>query len=282
MLFRTEDAASCGLQRARGELAVGLQRRGDRTVLAVLRQRGCLKARLPRQVDEGWREVICLNNSGGVASGDELSVRLELGAGAASVLTTASAERIYRRAAPDGPARIRNEMVLGEGAHAEWLPQETILFDGAALSRSLCVTMPASASLLGVETLIFGRLAMGETVTTALMHDTIRIRRDGRLVLHDALRAPPDPGAALARKAVADGARASTTLFVVSAQAGAALDAVRAVLAGHAQVHGGASAWDGMLVVRLLAQDPARGRDAVANLLQVLRGGRMLPRVWGC
>jgi urease accessory protein len=277
MLKRLEPA----LQRARGAITIGFRRRGDDTVLDVLRQLGCLKVRLPRIVDAGWREAICLNNSGGVAGGDTLSTRLDLAAGAAALLTTASAERIYRRTADDQPAHIRNDITLGDGARAEWLPQETILFDGAGLDRALTVTMPGSASLLGVETLIFGRMAAGETVRAAQLRDMIHIRRDGRLILHDAVRAPSALAASLARVSIAAGARASTTLFLVAPDASAALEPVRAVLARHA-VNAGASAWDGMLVVRMLAQDPARGRDAVADLLQVLRGGRRLPRVWAC
>ncbi len=269
-------------QRSRGEISVGFRSRDGATVLDVLRQQGCLKARLPRAVDAGWCEAISLNNAGGVAGGDDLSTGLRVADGASALLTTASAERIYRCADGDAPARIRNSVVLGQGARAEWLPQETILFNACRLERSLDIAMPANASLLGVETVIFGRLAMGEAVHTADLRDVIRIRRDDRLILHDALRPPPGIAAALPRPAVAGGARASTTLFYVAPDSPAWLEPVRAVLQAHGHVHAGASAWDGMLVVRLLAADPARSRDAVAALLHGLRGGRMLPRVWSC
>jgi urease accessory protein len=71
-------------------------------------------------------------------------------------------------------------------------------------------------------------------------------------------------------------------LFWVAPGAAAALQTVREALAEHGEVHAGASAWDGMLVVRLLARDPARCRAAVVALLHLLRQGRMLPRVWSC
>ena len=270
------------LQRARGHITVGFRARAGRTVLDVLRQQGCLKARLPRAVDEGWAEAVCLNNSGGIAGGDDLSTCLRVGAGAAAVLTTASAERIYRAARADAPARIRNSVVLGDGARAEWLPQETILFDASSLDRALSIDLPSSASLLGVETLVFGRLAMGEIVRSAHLRDRISIRRDGRLILQDVLRPPPDIDAAIARRAVADGARSTTTLFRVAPDAAASLPAVRDVLAAHPAVEAGASAWDGMLVVRMLACDPSHARAAIAALLHLLRDGRMLPRVWSC
>ncbi len=269
-------------QRAQGDISVSFRARAGETALETLRQSGCLKARLPRLVDQGWREVVALNNSGGVAGGDKLSTRLELGQGTAALLTTASAERIYRCGEADMPATIRNAVVLGQAARGEWLPQETILFQGSRLDRALEIAMAGDASLLGVEALVLGRVAMGEVVHSAFLHDVIRIRRDGRLILHDAIRPPAELAAALARRAVASGARASATLFWVAPGAAAALQTVREALAEHGEVHAGASAWDGMLVVRLLARDPARCRAAVVALLHLLRQGRMLPRVWSC
>jgi urease accessory protein len=275
-------SAPAAMQRARGVLSIAIKQRDGASGLAVLRQQGCLKARLPRPADPAWPEIISLNNSGGVAGGDQLATGLDLQPGTRAVFTTASAERVYRAGADDAPARIDNRLELAAGAGAEWLPQETILFDGSALHRRLEITMAGSASLLGVETLIFGRLAMGETLRQVMLRDVIRIRRDGRLILQDAVRPPPDIAAILPRRAVGGNARASTTLFLVRAQAGAALDGVRGVLAAHPAVQAGASAWDGMLVVRLLAEDPAAARRAVVELLHLLRAGRMLPRVWQC
>lgn len=276
------DAPQPPLERARGDLAIGFRRRRGATVLELLRQQGCLKARLPRVVDPGWREAIALNNSGGVAGGDDLATSLHLGPDSAVVFTTASAERIYRARAGDPPARIRNTVTLADGARAEWLPQETILFDGARLTRALDIVLQAGSSLLGVETLVFGRVAMGEMLLQADVRDAIRICRDGRLILHEQLLLPDRPARALQRRATAAGARASATLFWVAPGAGAALQPVRDVLAEHGTVHAGASAWDGMLVVRMLAREPAAMRIAVAALLHVLRAGRMLPRVWSC
>ena len=273
---------TAAMQRARGVLSIAIKQRDGASGLAVLRQQGCLKARLPRPADPAWPEIISLNNSGGVAGGDQLATGLDLQPGTRAVFTTASAERVYRAGADDAPARIDNRLDLAAGAGAEWLPQETILFDGSALHRRLEITMAGCASLLGVETLIFGRLAMGETVRQVMLRDVIRIRRDGRLILHDAVRPPADIAAILARRAAGGNARACSTVFCVAPDAGAHLDPVRSVLAAQTAVEGGASTWDGMLVVRLLAADPAAARRVVVELLHLLRGGRMLPRVWQC
>ena len=163
----------------------------------------------------------------------------------------------------------------------EWLPQETILFDRCALDRWLDIELAPDAWFLGVEAIVFGRTAMGEQVGHANFRDTIRIRRDGRLLLHDAVRIQGEVAARLARPAIGGGACAMATLLHVAPDAEAALDGLRDALAD-APGEWGASAWDGMLVARFLAADGASLRQAVVTGLQALRGERPLPRVWLC
>ena len=172
---------------------------------------------------------------------------------------------------------MRTRIAVAEGGAAEWLPQETILFDRCAVRRHLRVELAADAWFLGVESLVFGRAAMGEVVERASLRDVIEVRRGGRLLLHDAIRLEGEVAATLQRSAIADGARAVATIVHVAPDAEAALDSVRA-----ASPKCNASAWDGMLIVRMLAADSASLRAAVIAVLAVLREGRPLPRVWLC
>ena len=123
--------------------------------------------------------------------------------------------------------------------------------------------------------------AMGESVRQAEITDAIRVRRDGRFILHDAIRLHGDVGAILARPAVARGARAVATLVMVAPDVDALLAPVREVLAD-APAETGASSWDGMLVVRALAESGDALRQTMIAALAVLRQGRALPRVWMC
>jgi urease accessory protein len=265
------------LQRARGHLSLGFRRRGAITCLADLRQEGCLKARFPRPHD--GMQAITLNTSGGVAGGDVLRTAVHLEEHAAATVTSLAAERFYRALPGDDPASLRTDIVLDSTAALDWLPQEAILFDASALDRQLNIDMAADAHFLGVESLVFGRAAMGERVRTARIRDTIRVRRDGVLILHDAIRLPRHVDDALARPAIAAGARAVATLLLVAPNAAAALDGLRAALAPY---EAGASAWNGILLARILAPDAAVLRRAVVAGLDCLRGGRILPRVWMC
>jgi len=265
------------LQRARGVLSIAFRRRGEATVLADLRQEGCLKARFPRPHD-GMQAVI-LNTSGGVAGGDVLRTAIHLNEAAVATITSQAAERHYRALPGDAPASIHTDISLENAAALDWLPQEAILFDACALDRRLSVDMAADAIFLGLECLVFGRAAMGERVATARIRDTISIRRAGTLILHDAIRLPENIDSALARPAIAAGARAVATLLLVAPDAATKLDGLRGRLAPH---EAGASAWNGLLLARILAPDAAQLRQAVVAGLDYLRGGRILPRLWMC
>lgn len=268
-----------GHQRARGALHLAFKRRGNATVLAGLRQEGCLKARFPRAERGAWAGAVTLNVSGGVAGGDKLATRIEAAGGTACTVASQAAERFYRALPGTAPSHVRTEIAVTPGAALEWLPQETILFDGCALDRVLAVDMAADGWFLGVEQVVFGRAAMGETLRDARIRDTIQVRRAGRPVLHDAIRLDGAVQDALGRPATGGGARAVATIVHAGPDAGARLDALRAALDGH---EAGASAWDGLLLARVVAPNGIGLRAAVVAGLAVLRAGRPLPRVWLC
>jgi urease accessory protein len=269
------------LQRAAGEVCVVFKRRGDATVLDDLRQVGCLKLRFPRVEQQEWSSAVALNTSGGVAGGDRLNGSFRLREGTRATITAQAAERFYRSLPGSDPALVRNRLSVAAGACLEWLPQETILFDRCAVDRRLDVDLADDAWFLAVESLVFGRAAMGERVAQAWLRDGIRVRRGGRWLLHDAVRLDGEIDAALQRAPIASGARAMATLVHVAPNAETALDGVRAALSD-TMGEAGVSAWNGMLVARILAADAAVLRRAVIAALQVLRGGRPLPRVWLC
>jgi urease accessory protein len=246
-------------------------------VLDGLRQAGCLKARFPRALTPGWFDATTLNTSGGVVGGDRLHSVISVGEGARATIAAQAAERFYRALPDSPPSFVRTTVEIGNDAAAEWLPQETILFDRCALDRRLAIDMASGSWFLGVEMLVFGRVAMGERVVTARLRDLIRINRGSEPLLHDAIRLDGEVDQILER--TAGGARAVATLVYVAPDAEARLDSVRAALTAP---DCGASAWNGMLIVRILAPDGASSRRCVLAALSVLRDGRPLPRVWLC
>ena len=265
-------------QRARGELLLALRRRGPLTVLEDLRQSGCLRARFPRSPNPEHPEAVLLNVGGGIAPGDRLDTTIRLAPHASATLAGQAAERIYRAAPASPPALVRTTLEAADHATLEWLPPDTILYDRSALDRRLDITLAPTARFLGIESLVFGRAASGEILRHVALRDTIRLRRDGRLLLHDALRVDGD-AATLRHRATAAGTGACATLLLAGLDADTMLAPLRAALV---PFEAGASLTDGLLLARILAPDAATLRQATTAALRVLRGGRTLPAVWTC
>lgn len=262
------------LTRARGEIVLAAKRRGARSVLGHLRQAGSLRALFPRGAAAALEAVI-LNTAGGLTGGDRMRIAASAGAGAALTIATQAAERVYR-ALPGQRAAATVALTLEAGARIDWLPQETILYDGAALDRRLRVTLPADATALIVEPLILGRAAHGEVVRQAHLTDRWEVWRDDALVFADALRLTGDIAAMMARPAIGGGAGALAALLYVGPDAARRRDPLRAAL-GDA---GGASLLrDGVLFARLLAPDGFTLRACLIPAIATLAQGP-LPKVW--
>jgi urease accessory protein len=269
-------AATPSLERVRGRARVSFNRVGDETRLIEFYQSGSAKIRLPRVPAGAPKEAVFLNTAGGVTGGDHLAYEADAGPGTSVVVTTQAAERVYRRTA--GTATIETSLAVGDGADLAWLPQETILFDNSALSRRLSADVAPSGILLAVEAIILGRAAMGETARNLVVNDGWRIRRGGRLIFADGLRLDGNAEAMMAGSATGKGATALATLLLVAPDAEARIEMARDALAG-AEGEVGVSAWNGMLVARLIAPTGQTLRSDLIRLIESLRGVRM-PRVW--
>jgi urease accessory protein len=259
------EASPIRMQRVDGAARVALGVRG----LRDLAQRGSAKAMLPA-VDGDVPEVVFLNTAGGVTGGDRLDYALAVGPGAQVTAGTQTAERAYR--SPGGAARIVTRIEVGEGACLDWLPQETILFEGSRLHRETLVDLAPGATFLGVDSIVLGRGAHGEVVARAAVSDLRRVRIGGRLVHEEHLALD---AAALADRAARGAATAFATLVLLGPGAEDALGPVRAALGpdGHA------SAWGGRLVARLVHDRAETLRPALIRAIVALRG-RPMPRVW--
>jgi urease accessory protein len=259
-------------QRARGVGRIGTQVLDGRTRLTTLYQEGCAKIRLPHTHDASLQAVL-INTAGGLTGGDEVRWEAEAAPGAQMVLTTQACERVYRSLGDE--ARVSSRLIVHAGAHLDWLPQETILFEGGRLRRSLEVELEEDASLFAVEAVLLGREAMGEAARNARLSDSWRIRRNGRLIHAEATQLSAD---SLERDGLSllDGKLAFATLLYVGAGAERKLERARALLGAEA----GASLVGERLVVRALAASGLALRKTIAPIIAELSGAGTLPRLW--
>lgn len=273
-------------RRGQGRLLVEARTLEGRTVRGRIEEEGFARVRFPRSGRRGRSlEAVMINTGGGLAGGDRAQTCLHAGRDAQLVVTTQAAEKIYRS---DGAvSRIEVELAAEPGATLDWMPQATIVFDGARIDRSIAANVAPDARLLLVEPVVLGRTAHGERLSRGQFHDSWRIRRGGRLVYADGMQLDGDIAATLDRRATAGGWAAFATLLLVSPDAEGRLEAVRGMLGLSGELpdalpeglDAGASAWDGMLSVRLLARDGAPLDSAIRRVLAALGVGE-IPRIW--
>ncbi len=271
------NTATVRLQRAHGVGGITTKQRDGHTHLATLYQEGCAKIRLPHTHTHAL-EAVLINTAGGLTGGDNMTWSADIAAGGQVVLTTQACERIYRSIG--GAARVETKLSVGIGAHLDWLPQETILFESSQLDRRIDIDLADDASLTAVEAILLGRDAMGEIALNARLRDNWRIRRNGRLIHAEATRLD---GTIAEREALSllAGRRAFATVLHVAASAdhcAAQMARLRAILPQDGRI--AASANGERLVVRVLAQTGLALRRLIVPVLAELSGAGTLPRLW--
>jgi len=263
-------------QRAVGRVLFDAASLDGRTRPMRIEESGSLRIRLTKGEGTGL-EAVLVNTAGGIACGDRFAVEIEARAGATVTVATPAAERVYRS---DGPVSdLSVGLRAGAGARLDWLPQETILFDGGRIDRRLEAAVAEDARLTLLEAVVFGREARAERIADGLFIDRWRIRRESRLVYADTLRLDGPIADLLQRPSAGNGARAFATLIHVAPDAAARLDAVREQLIVGNGCDAAASAWNGLLAVRFCAASIEALRAAICPFLLVFRG-EPLPRVW--
>jgi len=260
--------------RARGAVRFDVHLKDGVTRRRELHESGSLRVRFPSPEDRGLSAMF-VNTAGGIAGGDRFAIEIAAGRGSRLTLTSAAAEKVYR--APAAPAELDISLRAAAGAHLSWLPQETILFDRAKMSRRIDIDLDEAASLLLCEIVVFGRTAMGERVQHGTFVDRWRLRRGGRLVFAETVRLQGDIGAKLAQAAIGKGAAAIGTALIVPGDA-ALVERIREQVPSFGG-EVGLSAWNGFAMARFCAQDAVRLR---ADMMAVLGRASLvpLPRLW--
>jgi urease accessory protein len=250
-------------------------------------ERDPLRVLFPRPEAGEPPQAAIVTTSGGLVAGDRLDVAVSVADGASAHVTASAAEKIYRSLW--ATTEINQSLSIGDDAALEFLPPETILFDGARLRRRTSIDLAATASLLAGGIVVFGRRARGERFTHGLLHEVWEIRRGGTLVWGEATRLDGDIAATIDDPACFDGAAGFAALVLaVAAQdldglVKAARDVQSAALGDG--VRGGVGIVNGLVVARLLGFDTLLMRRVYADLAGQFRSAalnlsRRLPRLW--
>lgn len=274
MLAPNPDASAIAPQRAKGAARLATKSVSGRTRIDVFYQEGAGKIRIPESFD-GSMEAVLINTSGGLTGGDRIDWEVNAGANTRVTVTTQACERIYKSSG--GDAHVVARLSAAPGAVLHWLPQETILFDQGALSRTLEADLAEDAELIALEAILLGRKAMGETVAYGSLRDRWRIRRNGRLIHAEDLCLAGEIDRLAGRRATLAGNLAFATLLYVGERAEAVMPKLHALLGERLT---GSSHWNGKLIIRMAAEDGFALRKMLVPAISLLRNGEPPPKVW--
>jgi urease accessory protein len=283
VLALTEREGGC----VSGVAEVGFAVRAGATRLSHLYQRRPMRVLFPTPEAGDASLAVLVTTSGGLVAGDRIGVAIHLEPGAVAHVTASAAEKIYR--STGATTEIAQSLSVAGAAWLEYLPPETILFDGARLRRRTTIALAPGAGFLGGGILVFGRRARGEGFTHGLLHEEWQVTRNGTLSWGDALHLDGDIAALMADPACFDGGAACATL-ILAPQAGDPRGFVAGARAIQQQsqspgLRGGVTAVGGLVVARWLAADGPALRRGFADLACHFRQAAMglparLPRLW--
>lgn len=124
----------------------------------------------------GVCHAIVVHPPGGIAGGDELVLEARSGRDASALLTTPGATKWYRSAG----AWARQSIAYDVQGTLEWLPQETIVFDGALCDARCEVDLAAGAGIIGWDIVCLGRTGSGERFSRGSYRSSVQVRREGK------------------------------------------------------------------------------------------------------
>ena len=215
-------------------------------------------------------------------TGDRLELTCVLDAGARTLLTTPGAGKIYRTAG--GPGRMTTEIEVGPGAVCEYLPQETILFDGADAWIETRVRLARDATYLGWDFLCLGRPAAGEGFGKGAVRQRVEVIRAGRPIWYERLDLPAGSPHLQARFSLAGQPIVATMVYAGPMLEGTD-ERIRAEAGEDAPGVFSVSQLEDAVVCRYLGASMTQAKTLFGRAWQVLRAGPMgkravAPRIW--
>lgn len=259
------------------KLELGFANKHGKTILAHRRHHGPLTVQRPFYPEGGVCHVYLLHPPGGVVAGDCLTIGVNAAGHSAVLLTTPAAGKFYRS---DGTlARQSVSLSVAANAALEWLPQETIIYQGARVAADVRLELEAGARFIGWEILALGRPASGEGFSSGEVSMYWQIFRAGELFYKERLMIDAQ---AFAANWGLNGHSACGTLFACPASA-VQLAAVQQLIGDSAGR--GVTLIDDILICRALDIRADRLRDFFQQVwrilrLEVIRRPACEPRIW--
>ena len=240
------------------------------------REQGNLKARLIHNYDLN-DELIIINTAGGLTSGDLNLNSIQVDSDTSLNITTQSMEKIYN--CKNLLANAYTNIIVGDNSYVTWMPLETIFFNGGKLRRRLNIDLKPSSNFFAVETLIFGRKAMGEIVKSGELDDAIQIYKNNKLLYSDFNRIKGNIDKQIFKSLVLKGNNIYCNIIYI----GKKMRVYEKKILNYtnkSKYFFGVSIVNGVLLLKLLAKNINDIRDFLSDMIKIFGENFNLPRIW--
>ena len=281
--IKSLDVTSSVKVKVEGGAKVRFELDGSRTVLKDLYQHDPVRILFPDNPPGELTIGVLTTTSGGLVGGDKIEVEVISGPGTQSMIMAQAAEKIYRSLGPD--CLIDISVQADNESWFEWLPQETILHQGARMRRHTKLNLSGTARVMAGEFLVFGRHAMGEKMTEGLVRDSWDVSVGGRRVWADVFHLDGELAKKIDHPAGLGGATGLASLVYAAPDAEDFLTLARELLADQPEVRSAATFVNDVLLVRWLGADVFSLRKVYAKFWKKFRNQagqqpEKLPRLW--
>ena len=256
-------------------LKIGKSKNGSAQIFSH-REQGNLKARLIHNYDLN-DELIIINTAGGLTSGDLNLNSIQVDCDTSLNITTQSMEKVYN--CKNLLANAYTNIIVGNNSYVSWMPLETIFFNGGKLRRRLNIDLKSSSNFFGVETLIFGRKAMGEIVKSGELDDALQIYKNNKLLYSDFNKIKGNIDKKIFKSLVLKG----NNIFCNVVFTGKKLRMYEKKILSYAnksKYFFGVSVVNGVLLIKILAKNILDIRDFLSDLVKIFGKNFNLPKIW--
>jgi urease accessory protein len=262
-------------------LELEFTQQAQRTVISRRQHYGPLVIQKPFYPADGVCHVYVLHPPGGVVAGDQLELQVQAQRDTRVLLTTPAATKFYRSSG--ATASLHQHLHVADGACLEWLPQETILYNGADVNLQTRITLAATARFIGWEILCLGRPAAHEIFATGQCRQAFELWRNTEPLVIERTRLQGGDASLQANWGY-QGAPVSATLLA-SAVSQQQFNLLREQAAPYLNIQSSLTWINGQVIARFLG---GQAREALAlfqRLWQILRPWVIgveacAPRIW--
>ena len=232
---------------------------------------------------DGCCHVYILHPPGGVASGDALNIDVTVAANAHTLLTTPSANKLYKADSNGVAWSQHTHLKVADDATLEWLPQETLAFDGSRGEQTIIIDLQDQAKCLGWEILGLGRPASELPFASGYLEQRFQLNRNGRPLWLERQRIDPNHPR-FSGKWGQGGATVHATLWAVGLSDPAeAITALREHI--EAAQHWAVTYRRGVLLLRYLGSERNQAWELLQQAREILRPRLTghetnIPRIW--